>query len=247
MIKAVIVDDEPYCVDVLKILLQKYCPTVEVAASFNSPEEALQFLYHSPPSLVFLDIEMPGMSGFELLRRLKNIDFSVIFTTAYDHYAIKAFKFNAIDYLLKPIDKDELINAVYKSLKLNKADLQKLEFTQYLKENHIPERILLPIGNELILVDVSNIVYCLADGSYTYIHCSDQEKPFLLSKNLREIEELLSNPHFFRPHNSWLINNKFIHKIIKSDAMEIVVQGNVRIPVARSKRQEVIEWLQKLT
>lgn len=242
---AVILDDEKYCTDVLSILLEKYCPEVNITGVFNNPEDALQLIQTNPPELLFLDIEMPKLNGFDLLRKLDQIDFKVIFTTAYDQYALKAFKYNAIDYLLKPIDKDELMEAVRKGKEYTSFLKEKLEYIQYLRSNEVPDRIILPIGKELIFINVNQIICCEAEGSYCRIFCSGITKPYLLSKNLRDIEELLNNPKFFRPHASWLVNDDFIRKVIKSEGMEIVMQDEIFVPVARNKKQEVMARLVK--
>ncbi len=242
---AVILDDEKYCTDVLSILLEKYCPEVKIVGVFNNADDALQLIQTNPPELLFLDIEMPKLNGFDLLRKLDQIDFKVIFTTAYDQYALKAFKYNAIDYLLKPIDKDELIEAVRKGKEYTSFLKEKLEYIQYLKSNEVPDRIILPIGKELIFINVNQIICCEAEGSYCRIFCSGITKPYLLSKNLRDIEELLNNPKFFRPHASWLVNDDFIRKVIKSEGMEIVMQDEIFVPVARNKKQEVMARLVK--
>jgi two-component system, LytTR family, response regulator len=240
---AVVIDDELYCTDVICILLAKHCPDVRVLAVFHQAQQALVYLKEHQPDIIFLDIEMPQMNGFELLLQLGETSSRVIFTTAYDQYAVKAFKFNAVDYLLKPIDKGELKEAIKKSSStLTTANVEQL---RYLSQTPIPEKILLPIGNEIIFVLVKDIICCEAEGSYCKIYCLENQKPYLLSKNLRDIEELLNNPGFFRPHTSWLLQESHIKKIVKGDAMEIIMPMNIRIPVARSKRQEVLDRLMK--
>jgi two-component system LytT family response regulator len=239
----VIIDDEVYCTDVMQILLTKHCPNANILGIFNDSVKALDFLRQHKPDIIFLDIEMPQLNGFELLKSLGNITSRVIFTTAYDQYAIKAFRFNAIDYLLKPIDKDELITAFNKSTSFPIPE--KIDHVQYLSHTNIPEKILLPIGNEIIFVQVKDIICCEADGSYCRIYCDNADKPYLLAKTLRDIEDMLNNPIFFRPHASWLVNETHIKKLIKGDAMEIMMVGDFRIPVARSKRQEVLDRLIK--
>lgn len=239
--KAVIIDDEVYCTDVIRILLNKYCPEIEIEAIFNHADLATEYLQGHQPDLIFLDIEMPYLNGFELLLEVGNTSSKIIFTTAYDQYAIKAFKFNAVDYLLKPIDKDELLSAVKKSA--STIPTEKIAHLQYLCQTKTPDKILLPIGNEIIFVQVSDIICCEADGSYCRIYCITKEKPYLLSKTLRDIEKMLNNPAFFRPHTSWLIHETYISKIVRGDAMEIILQDDIRVPVSRSKRQEMTDRL----
>lgn len=238
---AVVIDDEKYCTDVLTILLSKHCPEINVIKVFNQSAAALDYLKSHEADIIFLDIEMPQMNGFELLYQLGKVSSLVIFTTAYDQYALKAFKFNAIDYLLKPIDKNELITAVRKSNRFTPLSSENIENLHYLSQHKVPERIMLPIGQELILVSVKDIICCEADGSYCKVYCSDMNKPYILSKNLREMEEILNNSGFFRPHTSWLIHDKYVSKIIRGEGMEIVLQGNIHVPVSRAKKQEVIE------
>lgn len=240
---AVIIDDEVYCTDVVSILLAKHCPDVIVEAVFNDSLHALAYLKQHQPDIIFLDIEMPQLNGFDLLQQLGTMTSRVIFTTAYDQYAIKAFKFNTVDYLLKPIDKDELIAAVIKTSAA--LSPEKISHLYYLSHTKVPEKILLPIGNEIIFVQVKDIICCEADGSYCKIYIHGKDKPYLLSKNLRDIEELLSNPNFFRPHTSWLIHDVFIQKIIKGEGMEIVMSNYIHVPVSRNKKQEVLDRLLK--
>ncbi len=240
---AVIIDDEVYCSDVVNILLTKHCPEVRIEAIFNDVLLAKEYLIKNQPDIIFLDIEMPRLNGFDLLLQLGKISSRIVFTTAYDQYAIKAFRFNAVDYLLKPIDKDELITAVKKSS--TALSPEKINHLQYLSHTKVPDKILLPIGNEIIFVQVKDIICCEADGSYCRVYCKGMEKPYLLSKTLRDIEELLNNPGFFRPHTSWLIQEIFIRKLVRGDALEIILSDDIRIPVARSKRQEVLDRLTK--
>lgn len=244
--KTYLLDDEPNCTDVLQVLLNKYCPEVQVAGIFNDPEMALDIIRRERPQLLFLDIEMPILNGFELLRKCEPLDFKVIFTTAYDQYAVKAFKFNALDYLLKPVDKDELILAVKKAQQAASPSSSLLETVQYLKNNPIPERIALPVGKELLLVEVADIQYFESDGSYVSVFLHGQNKPVILSKSLREFEELLNNPAFFRAHNSYLINLKHVKKIVLTGGGEIVMGNGRSLPVARNKKAELMGLIVKV-
>ncbi|HRG64452.1 MAG TPA: response regulator transcription factor [Saprospiraceae bacterium] len=238
--KTLILDDELYCTDVLSILIQKHCPSLEVVAVYNDPVLALEYLSHHPVDVVFLDIEMPVLNGFELLRKLPNMQSRVIFTTAYDQYALKAFRFNAIDYLLKPIDKTELMEAVGKLPELPLLSPPMLQYLSEWQKGQAPKKILLPIGQEIHFVNVDQIICCEADGSYCKVYCEGQAKPYMLSKNLKDIEEMVQQPHFIRPHASWLINSHFIEKVVKGEGMEIVLSNQISVPVSRNKKQEVM-------
>ena len=244
--KTIIVDDEVFCTDVLSIMITKYCPQLHIIGVFNNAEEALQAIEEKQPDLVFIDIEMPLLNGFELIKKCNEINFKIIFTTAYDQYALKAFKFNTIDYLLKPIDKEELVLAVGKAVKQDALLIEKINFTQYLNKTTMPDRIMIPIGQELIFILVKDIIYCEAEGSYCNIFTIQENKPYLVSRTLKDIEEVLQNPDFIRCHSSFLINKFYIHKINKNEGMEIYMKGGRAIPVARSKKQEVIMLVQKL-
>lgn len=243
-----LIDDEPHCTDVLRVLLEKHCPEISIAGIFNDPELALTAIEKSPPELVFLDIEMPVLNGFDLLRRCPpGSKFKLIFTTAYDQYAVKAFKFNALDYLLKPIDRSELMASVEKTKTAALPAPAQLEAVQYLKNNPVPERIALPVGSDLILTEVSDILFCESDGSYVSFFLKNQPKPIIVSKSLREVEELLNNPAvFFRCHNSFLVNLNHLKKIVRSESGEIVMRNDRSIPVARAKKAELMKLVAKL-
>lgn len=243
---AYLIDDEPNCTDVLQVLLAKHCPEVQIIGIFNDPELALEAIQRAHPALLFLDIEMPMLNGFELLKRCEPLDFKVVFTTAYDQYAVKAFKFNALDYLLKPVDKDELMAAVRKAQQNASPTLAQLNAVQYVKNNPMPQRIALPVGQELLLVEVADIQYFESDGSYVSVFLKESQKPIVLSKSLREFEELLNNPAFFRSHNSYLVHLKHIRKIVRTDGGEIVMANGRSLPVARSKKVELLGLIAKV-
>ncbi len=246
MLKTYLIDDEANCTEVLQVLLGKYCPQVSISGIFNDPEQALEAIRRERPQLIFLDIEMPLLNGFDLLRHCGVLDFKVVFTTAYDQYAVKAFKFNALDYLLKPIDKDELISTVEKAQQTASISSIQLDTAQYLKNNPMPERIALPVGIELVMVEVQDILFLESDGSYVSVFLKDLNKPIMLSKSLREFEDLLNNPGFFRSHNSYLVNLRHIKKIIRSDGGEIIMANGHSLPVARAKKNELMALIAKV-
>src|SRR6185436_10954351 len=193
MIKAVIVDDEPFCCSSLVILLERHCPEVKVAGICHSGEDALVVIPEQQPQIVFLDIEMPGMNGFEMLEKLPTINFEIIFTTSYDQYAIKAIRFSALDYLLKPIDREELQNAVQKVIHRSHYPLpQQLEIL--LQKIHQPissaQKIALPSMEGLQMIDVNSIISCASDSNYTIFFIRNKKK-LVVSRTLKEIEEML--------------------------------------------------------
>jgi two-component system, LytTR family, response regulator len=246
MITTFLIDDEPNCTDVLRVLLAKHCPDIQLTGVYNDAEQALKAIQAERPQLVFLDIEMPVLNGFDLLTACAPLDFRVVFTTAYDQYAVRAFKFNALDYLLKPVERDELIAAVDKVKRAGIPSAQHLDAVRLLREQPVPTRIALPVGQELLLVDVSTIIYCESDGSYVSVFLTGQPKPVLLSKSLREIEELLNNPSFFRAHNSFLVHLQHVQKIFRADGGGIVMANGASLPVARAKKADLLALIAKL-
>jgi two-component system LytT family response regulator len=245
-LRTFLIDDEPNCTDVLRVMLEKHCPEVQVIGVYNQPERALASIRTEKPQLVFLDIEMPMLNGFDLLRALEPLDFKVVFTTAYDQYAVRAFKFNALDYLLKPVEREELIQAVAKVQKASSPSAIALDSVRQLKDHPVPDRIALPVGQELLMVDVPSILYCESDGSYVSVFLQGTSKPVLLSKSLREIEELLNNPAFFRSHNSYLVNLRHVQKILRADGGGIIMANGFAVPVARAKKADLLTLIAKL-
>lgn len=248
MIRTVIIDDEPHATKSLEILLSEDCPQVQVIASFNHPAEALIFLRSNQIDLLFLDIDMPFMNGFELLNRLAPINFNIIFVTAYDQYAIKAFKFSAFDYLLKPVDEVELINSVRKLENESKRSTQNSNFEHLLEVfksgQTAVKRIALPTLEGFEFVEVEKIIRCESDSNYTKIFL--QNLPMMLvSRTLKEIEEILSDLPFIRVHNSHIIAKNHVKKYVKADGGYILMIDNAEIPISRARKEEVINELTK--
>jgi two-component system, LytTR family, response regulator len=237
-LKAIIVDDELKARENLQILLQDFVEGVEVVALCQNISEATQAVTQHSPDVVFLDIQLQRETGFDLLTTLKEVNFEVIFTTAYTEYAIKAFKFSAIDYLLKPIDIDELKKAVSKVEKrVNHNMTSRLtQLVQNLKQGSSENyRIALPTLDGLVFINVQDILYCEASSNYTQIFTS-QEK-YLVSKTLKEYDELLSEHNFFRIHNSYLININSIKKYVKGDGGYVVLNNNTSLDVSKRKKE----------
>ncbi|MEO6583141.1 MAG: LytTR family DNA-binding domain-containing protein [Ferruginibacter sp.] len=243
---AIIIDDEPNALVVLHKLLEKNCPQVEVIASIANSTEGLEKIKLLNPSIVFLDIEMPQMNGFQLLSNLKEINFHLIFTTAYDQFAVKAFRFNAVDYLLKPIDPEELKKAVQKVVEKPLFLTEQLQhISEIIHESEkglLPERIAFPHSKGYKFITLKDIIYCESESNYTILYLVDEPK-FTVCKTLGEIEEILSQSHFLRIHRSFLVNTKRIKEFIKSDGGYLIMEDRAEIPVSRNKREELGEIL----
>lgn len=245
MLNAIIVDDEPYCCESLVTLLERFCPEVKIFAICNSGQEALTAIQEIKPHLVFLDIEMPYMNGFELLEKLPAIDFELVFTTSYDQYAIKAFRFSALDYLLKPIDREELQKAVKKVVDRKHSPLpQQLEILlQKINQPAAPiQRIALPTMEGLQLVPVSSIISCASEGNYTTFLMKDKQK-IVVSRTLKEVEEMLGEHSFFRVHHSYIVNMNEIAKYIKTDGGYLIMSDDSSVDVSRSKKEILLKRL----
>jgi len=237
--KAILVDDESHCTESLAILLRSHCPEVEVVGKYNRSEEALPVLDRETFDVLFLDIEMPVYNGFELLNRLTNKSFDVVFTTAYDQFAVKAFKYSAFDYLLKPIDSTELKECVAKlGEKKKQGDLgDQLSFLRsvLLREQQVPQKIALPTTSGLEYVQVSEIIRCESDSNYTRIF-QGKNNATLICRTLKEVEELLEGANFARIHHSHLINLDHLKKHVRSDGGYVVMSDGSEIAISRSRK-----------
>ena len=246
--KAILVDDELHCTESLNILLHSYCPGVEVVAKFNRPEEALPRLSQGDFDVLFLDIEMPVYNGFELLNRIPHKNFDVVFTTAYDQFAVKAFKYSAFDYLLKPIDPEELQGCIRKlSEKKRQDDLEEqLSFlrSMLVREQQVPQKIALPTTQGVEYVEIVDIIRCESDSNYTRIY-QGGTNPTLICRTLKEVEELLEGANFARIHHSHLINLDHLRKYLRSDGGYVVMSDGSEITVSRS-RKDVLNTLLKV-
>ena len=246
MIKAILVDDEKHALITLEHLLKKH-EDVEILSCIQSSTEAKKIIEDLQPDLLFLDIEMPNLNGFELLKQFEKIPFKVIFTTAYDQYAIKALKINALDYLLKPIDPDELRSALDKFIEdqIITTDEQISHLNQF-KSNQLTDTIALSTNKGLIFIKTKDIMYFEADGSYTHVILSNGES-YLVSKSLANFEEVLEDiPLFFRSHKSNLVNLNFIKQYIRGEGGELIMQNNKSIVLSRNKKQEFLNLFKKI-
>ena len=250
-IRAVIIDDETNAREALTNLLRLICPEVDICGEAKNAELGIEIINKEKPNLIFLDIQMPGKTGFDLLASFDKIDFGVIFTTAYQEYAIRAFRFSAIDYLLKPVDPDELQAAVEKVnvqiAGVNPAQIeilqQQLDSTQSLKliqrKRNDHQRIALPTAEGIHFVEMTDIVQCESLGSYTKFHLV-KGQPIVVSRLLKEYEEILDNYYFFRVHQSSIINLEHIKRYVKGDGGQVWMSNNTEIEVSRRRKDEFL-------
>lgn len=238
MIKIVLIDDEPKAIKSLEWEINNFCKEVEIMATFTKPKEAITYLQHHDPDCIFLDVEMPEMDGFQLLNHFKKRNFCVVFVTAYNQYAIEAIKENAMDYLLKPIDSDDLVLTIEK-LKADKKNGRTYDALEERLRSHTNKRIAIPIEGKLIFVNTENIIYCESDGNYCRIHLVDK-KPLFISKKLKEIQAILPENDFFRVHNSYVINLKRVSEYLKADGY-VVLDNQKEIPVSRNKKSAFLD------
>ena len=244
MIRAILIDDEVHCHDTLNILLNDYCPEVQVMEQCMSGKKALEAIEKIKPDLVFLDIEMPVMNGFELLEQFKEIPFSIIFTTSYDQYAIKAIRFSALDYLLKPIDPKELVAAVHK-VKVQKnppgaEQFQMLKDRVHHKTTGFTKIAVFTIeGFELIPVD--QLIRCEADDNYTYLFLKSGKK-IIACRTLKEMEEQLQDFSFLvRVHHSYLVNLNEVTKYVRGEGGYLVMSDDSIVNVSRSRKDALMK------
>jgi two-component system LytT family response regulator len=240
MITALIVDDDIKNIKVLKALVEEFCPQVIIVGEANNARDAIQLIHQKKPMLVFLDIEMPYGNGFEVLDELKPFDFEVVFITAYDNYAIKAFKYSALDYLLKPVNIEELqaaVRKVEKQMQSKDTNLKMEAFLNNVKSNKAElQKIAVPGMEGLTFIEIKNIIRCESDGNYTHIYLLQKQK-LTSSRNIKEFEELLPDSIFFRIHNSHLVNLNHIKKYFKGRGGYVVMEDDTVIEVA-SRRKE---------
>ncbi|MBL7808677.1 MAG: response regulator transcription factor [Saprospiraceae bacterium] len=241
--KSILIDDETDALEALHLLLMETCPEVVVAGKFTDPEKGLAAIQSVKPDLVFLDIEMPVMNGFQLLEALETLDFALIFVTAYDQFAVKAFRYSAVDYLLKPVNPEDLRNAVDKAADKNRLGRTQLE----LLKHHINpqgsqrfDRIALPSAHGYTFVDLADVMYCESDSSYTKFFLENGDT-YLISKTLGDVEEMLAGTDFFRIHKQFLVNMRHIRSYIRGDGGYVVMPNKVNIPVSRIKKEEFTE------
>lgn len=249
MLRTIIIDDEESVRKTLEKLVKRYCTNVKIVGEGSGVESGVKAIKKQHPDLILLDIKMEDGSGFDLLKQLEPVDFKVIFVTAYDQYAIKAIKFSALDYLLKPVDPDDLTKAINKAEKLMVDELnQQLDVLADNMQTGDREKkkIILKTFDNIHLVKLNDIVYCEADDNYTIFHLLNK-KTILISATLKEYDEMLTEFGFFRAHKSYLINLVHIERFEKAEGGAVILANEIKLPVASRKKEQLMEMLHRIT
>ncbi len=241
--KAIVVDDEAKSRNTLISSIKTYTPEIEVVDDAASVVEALKKIREHQPDLLFLDVQLPDGSGFDILELLPKLNLKVIFVSAYDKYAINAFKFSAIDYLLKPIEPELLIKAVEKSKKEDKLVSLEGKLNVLLSNRNKIEKIALPSLNGLELVKVEDIIYCEADSNYTIFHLVDGQQ-ILISRSLKEYDDILTPQGFYRIHQSFLIRLSFVKKYIKGEGGSVILENGKHLEISRRRKDGFLKAIQ---
>ncbi len=244
-LKALLIDDEKNCLTSLAYDLEQHCPDVEVVEQCLGSKAGLLAIKKHQPDLIFLDIDMPYINGFEMLEMIPSIQFATIFTTAYDKYALQAFKISAVDFLLKPVHSEALVQAIEKvrsqqHLKNAEKQIQFLIEQMQAIESDSVKKIAFPTFEGIEFVNLKDILYCQSDNNYTDVHMVDGSH-LLISKTLRYVEEMLCDFHFYRVHNSFIVNLNYVKRYVKGDGGYLVLENGKDITVSRSKKAELLK------
>lgn len=244
MLTAIIIDDETRSRRALRQKLFNNCPEVSIIAECENSEEGILTIEEKKPDIVFLDIEMPRMNGFTMLQQLHNRNFELIFITAYDHYAIKAIKFTALDYLLKPVEVEDLKTAVAKAMQKRSytAGNERLDllFQNFINEKKEHKRLAVNSFEGIQFINLNDIIYMEAQSNYTIIYLAESHK-LIASKTLKHFEDLLPNPMFIRIHQSYLVNKNKVVKYLNGDGGQVIMINGDRLDVARRKKDDFLE------
>ena len=251
MLNAVIIDDERHCGSTMQLLLSRHAQRVQVQAVFQDPAKGLAHLRQNSCDVLFLDIEMPGMNGFQLLEKWGPTSTHIVFTTAYDRFAVKAFKVHAIDYLLKPVQEDELLSAIERVEKLSSAGVPAGPLVEERLRTLLNElktspqekqRIAFSTVHGLDMVDTAEIICCQSESNYTRIHLTNDRR-ILVSKTLREVANQLPEDRFLRVHHSFVANLDHVQKYLRGDGGTLVMNNGMEVKVSRNKKEELLQRL----
>ncbi len=241
MIKAVIIDDEAESRNAVSNILKNYCKDIEILGEADDVASGITLIKKKKPKVVFLDIQMPDGSGFNLLESFDNLDFHVVFITAYDQYAIKAIKFSALDYILKPIDPQQLINAVEKVKKITPVKIQSPErIINLLNNKRNITKIALPTLNGFRFVNIKDIIRCESDNNYTNFYLQTTEQ-LIVTRTLKEYEIMLKDDSFVRVHQSHLVNLDFVEQYIKGDGGTVIMSDGSEVDISRRKKENFLK------
>jgi two-component system, LytTR family, response regulator len=244
MVRAILVDDEENALNALKQKILQHCDAVEILAACHLPEEAIEKINELQPDILFLDIEMPGMNGFSLLQKLTHKNVEVVFVTAYDHYAIKAIRYSALDYLVKPVDTDDLKSAVDRAVQKANSTLPNERLELLLDHLEKPQknlsRIAIPIHDGIQFIKVNDIIYLEAHANYTHVFATANMK-YIVSRTIRDLEEILPPEIFVRIHNSHIININYLEKYIRGEGGQVVLSNGIVLDVAKRKKAEFLK------
>ena len=249
MLRTIIVDDESDAVKFIESIIAEYCPNIEIVGTANSAREGVKLINEKEPDLVFLDVEMPHGSGFDLLSNFPQKNFDVIFITAFNHYAIKAIKFSAVDYILKPININEFVEAVKKveaARQKNKTSNFSLDTLLENLRSSMPSKLAIPTFDGMEYLNTNEIIRVEADRSYSWFYLTENRK-YLVSRNLKEYQELLSDRNFFRTHNSHLINLEFVKKYVRQEGGYVLMNDGSNVPISRSKKELFLKQMARLS
>jgi two-component system LytT family response regulator len=247
--KIIIIDDEEQQRNFTSTVVKKYCPTIEIVAQAANVKDGIEAIQKYAPDLILLDVEMPDGTGFDLLKKLMPIDFQVIFITAHNEFAVKAFKFSALDYLLKPVAPEELVITLQKAEQVQKQTQIQMQLAILL--NNIQDfagevkKLVLKDADNVHIVSISEVMYMQADNNYTSFFLTDKRK-IVISKTLKEYEQLLEGKGFFRCHQSHLVNLNYILRIDKRDGGFIVMKDQTQLPLSSRKKEQLLQWLENL-
>ena len=248
MVKVVIIEDELDLREMNRRLLENNFNDVEIVGETGSVEGGIDLIQKLKPHLVLMDIEIEGGTGFDILQKVKPYDFKLVVVTAYNQFAIKAIKFSAIDYILKPVNESEFILAVENALELigsSHRDQQMANFIDIYERKTQIKKIVLRTAKAIHIVDISDIEYCNSDNSYTYFYLSGGER-IMVSKSIKEFAEILEECNFFRPHQSYLINLNAVSRIDKADGGFVILKNGSEIPISSRRKQIIFEMLNQL-
>jgi two-component system LytT family response regulator len=247
-ITCVILDDESRNIQLLKKMIAEYCPQVQVLGTESDGQKGLVLVKQLQPQMLFLDIEMPHINGFEMLKQLEPVNFEVIFVTAYSHYAVEAFEHHAIGYLTKPVNTEKLLAAVQAAAERIEQRAFSKNLFSLLESSVKPltaHKIPLSTNNGLVFVKLSDIIYCESSGNYTSFYITGYNKPILVSRQLGEYEKLLPETDFTRIHDKFIINLSYIREYIKGSGGEVVLENGKELPVAARRKEDFLSIFEK--